>query len=300
MNKDQTSSRKGAGIMSRHNGARTGLQIKSAPLRVKATDETEGEGIVRGVASVFGNIDSYGDVMIKGAFAESLAEYKDAGDSVPFMWSHESSDPFAYVGELIDTKETDEGFEFEAKFDMDNPTAAQVYRLLKGRRLREFSFGFIPRETEQTERDGEPVREVKSVELLEVSVVHVGANRATRVIEVRSHPEGKADDEGEDDSEGEEPEGTAAIIAAIRSAAETIVTAAGTIADKVGELDKGDTTTTEERAAASEEPRQDEGTEGVKSPRTGDDAAAATGTEVSMKAWALLAQLDAEKVISNG
>lgn len=293
MSKDQTS-RKGAGIMSRHNGARTGLQIKSAPLRVKATDETEGEGIVRGVASVFGNIDSYGDVMIKGAFAETLAEYKDAGDSVPFMWSHESSDPFAYVGELTDTKETDEGLEFEAKFDMDNPTAAQVYRLLKGRRLREFSFGFIPRETEQTERDGEPVREVKSVELLEVSVVHVGANRATRVVEVRSHPEGKADDEGE------APEDTAAIIAAIRSAAETIVTAAGTIADKVGELDKGDTTTTEERAAASEEPRQDEGTDGVKSPRTGDDAAAATGTEVSMKAWALLAQLDAEKVISNG
>lgn len=297
MSKDQTS-RKGAGIMSRHNGARTGLQIKSAPLRVKATDEAEGEGIVRGVASVFGNVDSYGDVMIKGAFAETLAEYKDAGDSVPFMWSHESSDPFAYVGELTDTKETDEGLEFEAKFDMDNPTAAQVYRLLKGRRLREFSFGFLPRETEQTERDGEPVREVKSVELLEVSVVHVGANRATRVVEVRSHPEGKADDEGEDDSEGEAPEGTAAIIAAIRSAAETIVTAAGTIASKLDELE-GESGETEERAAASEEPRQDEGTDGVKSPRTG-DAAAATGTEVSMKAWALLAQLDAEKVISNG
>lgn len=298
MSKDQTS-RKGAGIMSRHNGARTGLQIKSAPLRVKATDEAEGEGIVRGVASVFGNIDSYGDVMIKGAFAESLAEYKDAGDSVPFMWSHESSDPFAYVGELTETEETDEGLEFEAKFDMDNPTAAQVYRLLKGRRLREFSFGFLPRETEQTERDGEPVREVKSVELLEVSVVHVGANRATRVVEVRSHPEGKADDEGEGELEGEEPEGTAAIIAAIRSAAETIVTAAGTIASKLDELE-GESGETEERAAASEKPRQDEGTDGVKSPRMGDDAAAATGTEVSMKAWALLAQLDAEKVISNG
>lgn len=298
MSKDQTS-RKGAGIMSRHNGARTGLQIKSAPLRVKATDEAEGEGIVRGVASVWGNIDSYGDVMIKGAFAESLAEYKDAGDSVPFMWSHESSDPFAYVGELTDTKETDEGLEFEAKFDMDNPTAAQVYRLLKGRRLREFSFGFLPRETEQTERDGEPVREVKSVELLEVSVVHVGANRATRVIEVRSHPEGKADDEGEEPSEGEAPEDTAAIIAAIRSAAETIVTAAGTIASKLDELE-GESGETEERAAASEEPRRDEEHNGAKSSRTGDDAAAATGTEVSMKAWALLAQLDAEKVISNG
>ena len=275
------------------------LEVKSARAQIKTADEIEGEGIVRAVASVFNNIDSYGDIMLKGSFADTIAEHKDAGDVIPFMWSHESSDPFAYIGELTEARETDEGLEVEARFDMDNEKAAQVYRLLKGRRLRELSFGFIPRETEQTERDGEPVREVKSVELLEVSVVHVGANRATRVVEVRSHPEGKGDDEGEGEGEGEEPEGTAAIIAAIRSAAETIVTAAGTIASKLDDLE-GESGETEERAAASEEPRQDEGTDGVKSPRTGADAAAATGTEVSMKAWALLAQLDAEKVISNG
>lgn len=182
------------GVTMTRKSAREGIEIKAVPFRVKAAEDDGETGTVEAVVSVFGNIDAYGDVMQPGSFKSTLAEYKDAGDVIPFMWSHESADPFAYIGELVDARETDEGLHVKATFDLDNPTAVQVYKLLKGRRLREFSFGFIPRKTKAGELDGVEVREVHDVELLEVSVVHVGANRATRVIGVKSAPDG---DEGE-------------------------------------------------------------------------------------------------------
>lgn len=147
-------------VMARTNSAREGVEIKAAPTRVKSAEEVDGVGKVTAVVSVYNNIDAYGDVMQPGSFKSTLQEHKDAGNVIPFMWSHESADPFAYIGEVVKAEETDEGLQVDATFDLDNPTAVQVYKLLKGRRLREWSFGFIPRKTKAGELDGVEVREV--------------------------------------------------------------------------------------------------------------------------------------------
>lgn len=305
----ETRAERGATVARTQNSKSTrhGVEIKSAPLRIKATDEADGQGTVTAVVSVFDNVDSYGDVMLKGAFADTLAEHKDAGNTVPFMWSHESADPFAYIGELAEAEETDEGLQVKAVFDLDNPTAVQVYKLLKGRRLREFSFGFIPRKTVPGERDGEPVREVKSVELLEVSVVHVGANRATRVVEVRSAPDG--------DGEESEPQLKVADVEELVKGAEGLLDAIdavrGTIAEKLGDLqatvkslretstddpDSSGSSHTEERAAASAAPGRPEEHASAKGSPTGAGAAAVTAADVLTDASALLAIIDTEGV----
>lgn len=301
---------------SNRKSAREGIEIKAVPFRVKSAEDDGEVGTVEAIVSVFGNIDAYGDVMMPGSFKATLAEHKDAGDVLPFMWSHESSDPFAYIGELAEAGETDEGLRIKALFDLDNPTAVQVYKLLKGRRLREFSFGFIPRKTKAGEVDGVEVREVHDVELLEVSVVHVGANRATRVIDVKAAP-------GEDDAgqSGPTVEQLKAAETAISGALDAIDAVRGTIAEKLGEvqatiksLDDTDPDETddepgpdkgapgsrhaEERAAASDSTGRPEDRESGKGSPTS-RAAAADASDAVISASALLAILDTEGVLSS-
>lgn len=304
-----TNERKGVVMAQRksHGGA---AEVKrEARVRVKATEVEQGEGIVRGVASVWDNVDSYGDVMIKGAFADTIKEHAEAGDMVPFVWGHETQDPFAYLGDLVEIRETDEGLEFEAHLDMDNPKALQVYKLLKARRVRDLSFGFIPRDTSPSERDGVEVREVKAVELLEVSAVHVGANRAARVLEVRSakaedDPAGGEDDPagGEDDQAEDDPVGDVTInseaFEELLEAARAASTSAGTMVEKLEAL-KSSGDETDGKAAASGTPGRHEDRASGKCSPTG-TAAAAMDPSVLAKAREALALFEAERMLNNG
>lgn len=305
-----TNERKGVVMAQRKNhGGASGVK-REAHVRVKATEAEKGEGIVRGVASVWDNVDSYGDVMIKGAFADTIAEHAEAGDTVPFVWGHETQDPFAYLGDLVELRETDEGLEFEAHLDMDNPKAVQVYKLLKARRVRDLSFGFIPRDTSPSERDGEEVREVKSVELLEVSAVHVGANRAAHLLEVRAakaegDPEGGGegdpveDDPAEDDpAEGGEVTISAEDFEELLEVARAASTSAGTMVEKLEAL-KPSSAETDGKAAASGTPGRHEDRKGGKCSPTG-GTAAAIDPSVLAKARETLALFEAERMLDNG
>lgn len=272
---------------------------KSGRVQVKSTDDETGR--FRAVVSVFGNTDAYGDVMVPGAFSKSLEQYKADGDLIPFLWDHATGDPFAYVGAIDEAKETDEGLEVSGVFDLDNPTAAQVYKLVKGRRVKEWSFGFIvpPEGYAITEKDGTTVRELREVELLEVSTTLVGANRSTRTVEVRSAPDGgaptvtpAADPEAKATAQAESDTGAVPAVSAetldaaldaldaargtIDAALETIKAARATLeaGDGDGANEPGKSGHEErENAAASVGTADDEG-QGAKSSAS-DDAAAA-------------------------
>ena len=62
--------------------------------------------------------------------------------------------------------------------------AEQVHRLLKAGRLSEMSFAYHVREGSWGEVDGQEVYELKAVKLLEVSVVPIGANPDTSIVDV--------------------------------------------------------------------------------------------------------------------
>lgn len=172
------------------------VALKSAP---------DDEGSFEALVAVFNNIDSYGDVILKGAFADTLTEWKDSGYPVPVVWSHDKDDPFSHIGVVTEAKETDTGLVVKAQLDMENPKAAQVHRLLKGGRVKEFSFAFSydMEDVSPAKRDGAEVRELKKLKLYEVGPTMVGANPSTQLIGVKSL---KA--EG-DDPAGEPPEAPA-------------------------------------------------------------------------------------------
>ena len=113
---------------------------------------TEGPGLKAGTtlkagqmlayASVFGNVDSYGDVVVKGAFTNTLADWRQRKDrNIPLLYGHDMADPHKNIGVILEAEEDERGLKVLAQFD-DDDTAQKVYRLVKAGRVSELSFAF--------------------------------------------------------------------------------------------------------------------------------------------------------------
>ncbi|EME36809.1 Putative phage prohead protease [Kocuria palustris PEL] len=148
------------------------------------------DGQFRAVVAVFDNVDSHGDVVVQGAFAETLNEWADRGDEIPVIWSHDWADPFSHIGTVKSATETDRGLEIVGEIPQEdrdaNPRAAQVYRLLKSRRITQFSFAFDVLDGAEVEQDGRRVTELRRLKLHEVGPCLVGVNQATELGSVKS------------------------------------------------------------------------------------------------------------------
>lgn len=169
------------------------MHTKDFAAAVKAAGDGDGlgDGVVRMLVSVFNNVDSYGDVVVPGAFADTLSEWKSSGDPIPFIWAHQWSDPFSHIGFVTDAQETAEGLEVTAQLDLDHPKAKQVFGLLKGRRVKQASFGYTVDESGWVEREAPDgakyeVYELRKLGLIECGPCLVGANQETELLEAKA------------------------------------------------------------------------------------------------------------------
>lgn len=165
------------------------MRIKSCPVRIKAAGEHEGtdEGTFEAIVAAY-NLDSVGDKITPGAFADTLAEWKGRGDPIPVLWSHMSHDPEYHIGEVLEAEERPEGLWVKARIDTEpGSKAAQVYKLLKGRRVTQFSFAYDVEEGAWVDqKDGEGYYELRKLKLYEVGPTLIGANQATELLDVKS------------------------------------------------------------------------------------------------------------------
>lgn len=165
------------------------MRIKSCPVRIKAAGTHEGtdDGVFEAIVAAY-NLDSVGDKITPGAFEATLAEWKGRGDPIPVLWSHMSADPDYHVGEVLEAEERPEGLWVKARIDTEPGTkAAQVYKLLKGRRVTQFSFAYDVEEGSWVdEKDGPGHYELRKLKLYEVGPTLIGANQATELLAVKS------------------------------------------------------------------------------------------------------------------
>lgn len=165
-------------------------QFGAKTLTVKFKTDGLAEGEFIGYASVFGNKDSYGDVVIKGAFTKTLAEWERKGIPIPIYWEHNTADPDFNLGAVVEATEDDRGLKIHGRLDMESPKSAQSYRLLKSGRVNQMSFAysiidgaFIMPEGENA---GESYFELRELDLYEVSIVPIGANQQTEILAVKT------------------------------------------------------------------------------------------------------------------
>lgn len=165
------------------------MHVKSQPVRFKTGKEhdlKEGEFLV--YPSTFTRTpDSYGDVIAPGAFTKGIAARKAAGVPLPGLFGHRMDDPHMYVATALDEGEDDHGWWVKGVFDLGEPTADKVYRLVKSGRIRELSFAFdILEAGDVTLEDGQKAYELRDLDVFEFTFTPVGANRDTSVVAVKS------------------------------------------------------------------------------------------------------------------
>lgn len=158
------------------------MLIKSVDVQYK----DEGSGTIEGYASTWvRKPDSYGDVVRKGAFADTLADDWNGGKGIPFLWSHKLDDLKAFIG-TASADEDDTGLHFIATFD-DTDEAQKVRQLYKDGRLKKFSFAFDVLENGLTTlEDGTKANELRKLKLYEISAVTVPANDTAEVVDVKA------------------------------------------------------------------------------------------------------------------
>ena len=67
-----------------------------APLEIRSIDEEQ--GTFSGYGAVYGNKDSYGDIIVKGAFNNYLSGH--SAKEVKLLWQHDSKQPIGVYDEV--------------------------------------------------------------------------------------------------------------------------------------------------------------------------------------------------------
>jgi uncharacterized protein len=159
------------------------LRFIERPFEIKAVQE---DGVFDGFGSVFGNVDSYKEIVAPGAFAESLAQWKASGRLPPVLWQHRSGEP---IGPYLEMEERAQGLWVKGQLLVDDVQRAKEARaLMKAKAVNGLSIGFVTREDSYDRVTG--IRTLKKVDLWEVSVVTFPANPAAQISSVKSAIDG--------------------------------------------------------------------------------------------------------------
>jgi HK97 family phage prohead protease len=168
------------------------VKHKSAPVTV-GPDPVD--GVFEAIVSVFGNKDLGGDIVRPGAFSKALKMWEASGDPIPVYWSHRMDDPTYNIGYVIEAKEIDGasapmwandavrdngGLYVKAQLD-DYGMGAHVAKLLKSRRVRQFSFSYDVIDERKTAEGNE------LLELFphEIGPTPLGMNPATELLSAK-------------------------------------------------------------------------------------------------------------------
>ena len=189
----------------------------SINLKSDSADDS-GEWTFDGYAATFDREpDSYGDVIAKGAFTDTLKDYEDAGRRIPLLFGHNMSDPDYNLG-YVDAAEDDRGLHVTGHIYSDTPKGETVYKLLKRGQVSKMSFAYDVAESGQvTLEDGTKANELRKLDLFECSVVTVPANIHAEIEQVKAMQgkQGRRNSKADEDLLKEMREDAQAIIDAI-------------------------------------------------------------------------------------
>lgn len=155
------------------------MEYKTLPFELQELDDT---GVFWGYASVFGNVDSYNEIVDRGAFRKSLQEYPNTRLCHQHDWKE-------VIGKPVELREDERGLYVKAQLVLDVQRAREDYALMKAGALGELSIGYRVMKDAHDEVDGRKVRRLKELWLFEISVVTIAANNQAQILGVKERIE---------------------------------------------------------------------------------------------------------------
>lgn len=148
---------------------------------IKALDSDEEKGEFSGYGSIFGNKDLGNDIVMEGAFAQSIG--KKGAKAVKMLYQHRADEPIGVFDEII---EDSRGLKVKGRLAMGTQRGREVYELMKMGAIDGLSIGYRVDAKGYDYDDKRKRRYLKSVDLMEISAVTFPMNPKARVSQVKS------------------------------------------------------------------------------------------------------------------
>ena len=148
------------------------MEYKNNTIKTSLRNE---DGTFYGYASIFNVTDSYNDVIINGAFKDTLINNKE----IQLCWQHDSN---KVIGKFNIIKEDDIGLYVEGKIDINNNK--NIYSYVKNELVNGLSIGYTVNNC-YTDKKGRRV--LTSINLKEISIVSFPVNKHSNIIYCKSN-----------------------------------------------------------------------------------------------------------------
>jgi uncharacterized protein len=147
-------------------------------LQIKAADD---DGRFEGWASPYGGKpDSYGDIIEKTAYDDTLKSHRERGTMPVMLWAHDQGEPIG-VWENFESK--DDGLYGTGRLIKGVRRADEAHLLMKHGAVRGLSIGY---RVVDSVPDGKMTR-LKKIDLHEVSIVAIPAADRARIVHVKNN-----------------------------------------------------------------------------------------------------------------
>jgi HK97 family phage prohead protease len=152
--------------------------------------ETDTETMTfEGYGAVFGNVDSYGDVIAPGAFADTLTKSKDTGIMPAMLMQHGgaglSAEDNMPIGKWTDIFEDEKGLKVTGEL-AGTEKGRDMHTLMKMGAIDGLSIGYMVDEFKAGVKASDPARTLTKLNLVEISPVTFPANGEARIHAVKS------------------------------------------------------------------------------------------------------------------
>src|SRR5258707_13583206 len=127
-----------------------------------------GPGELEGYASVFGNVDQGGDVVLPGAFRNTLRYWSRQSQPLPLIADHDLSAE-GVIGSVHDAREDATGLRVKARFSSDPKAQSVRTKMIEGH-LRGMSFTYETVKHHLGTAAGKSVRYLQEVKIFEATV----------------------------------------------------------------------------------------------------------------------------------
>ena len=151
------------------------------------------KGTFEAYVSIFNNVDYADEVIVKGAFKESLLRQMPK-----IAWSHNWEQ---IIGKVLTAIEDERGLKIKGQLVLSVQKAKEAYDLMKAGATDEFSIGYGIQEASYEQRGNKQVRILSKLDLYEISPVLSGCNPDTELMSIKSKPEEKTEEKTEEKPE---------------------------------------------------------------------------------------------------
>lgn len=147
-----------------------------------AAEAVTDQGTFEGYASNFGVLDQGNDIVVRGAYAATLAKRGPRG--IKLLYQHDSSQPLGWWEAM---SEDEIGLKVRGRLMVDEvPKAREVHALMKAGVIDGLSIGYCVVNAARDASNG--ARLLQEVDLREISVVTFPMNEESRIATVKGFP----------------------------------------------------------------------------------------------------------------